>query len=106
MQKRFSEEDLISEIISRNIPDARIKDYELAKLHLKTEIKDIITDLTIIEARVKVSSKKKEHTHQNEMQFKNPCQIHNGGHEWEDCRQNPKNQQDDGKNKNNENNCR
>jgi hypothetical protein len=31
--------------------------------------------------------------------LKNPCRIHNGGHEWDDCRQNPKNAKSDGKDK-------
>ena len=30
-------------------------------------------------------------------QLKNPCRLHNGNHEWDDCRQNPKNQKNDEK---------
>jgi hypothetical protein len=26
----------------------------------------------------------------NKKKFKNPCRVHNGGHEWDDCRQNRK----------------
>ncbi len=69
------------------------------KLHLKTHIRDVLTDLTVIEEQVKTNLKpsnsdKKQH-------LKNPCRIHNGGHEWDDCRQNPKNVKSDDKNKTN-----
>ncbi len=46
--RAFSKEDLISEVMSRNIPSVWMKDFELSKLHLQTEISDIMTDLTII----------------------------------------------------------
>lgn len=52
-------------IPSSDATKCTIKDYGLAGLHLKTEIKDIMTDLVIIEAQVKVSSKIQEHIHQN-----------------------------------------
>jgi hypothetical protein len=52
--KPFSKEDLISEVISRNIPEAWMKDFEFSTLHLRTKISDKTTDLTIIKARVKV----------------------------------------------------
>jgi len=69
------------------------------KLHLKTCIRDVLTDLTVIEEQVKTNLKpsnsdKKQH-------LKNPCRIHNGGHEWDDCRQNPKNIKSNEKNKTN-----
>jgi len=48
--RAFSEEDLILEVIARNIPAVWMKDFELSKLHLQTEISEIMTDLTIIEA--------------------------------------------------------
>ena len=43
--RAFSEEDLISEVIARNIPAVWMKDFELSKLHLQTEISEIIADL-------------------------------------------------------------
>jgi hypothetical protein len=49
------------------------------------KIKDIMTDLDIIKAHAKVSSKNQEHTHQHKKQLKNPCRIHNGGHRRDDC---------------------
>jgi hypothetical protein len=69
------------------------------KLHLKMHIRDVLTDLTVIEKQVKTNLKpsnsdKKQH-------LKNPCRIHNRGHEWDDCRQNPKNIKSDEKNKTN-----
>ncbi len=44
----LSKEDLIAEVIAKNIPNAWVKDFKLAKLHLSTRIKDIISDLTVI----------------------------------------------------------
>jgi hypothetical protein len=98
--RSFSERELIAEVISKNIPSAWKDQFKLSKLHLKTRIKDIMGDLTIIE--------EVNHSKSSKKPLKNPCRVHNGSHEWEDCRQNPKNQQDDkkneGKNKHNENN--
>ncbi len=68
----FYEKDLISEIISRNSPNTWVKDFQLAKLQLKTEMKDIMTDLAIIEAQVKVNMSNQD-THQNKKQLKSPC---------------------------------
>ncbi len=34
----FSEEDLISEVIRKNIPSAWVKYFKMSKLHLKTHI--------------------------------------------------------------------
>jgi hypothetical protein len=97
----FTEEDLIAEVISKNIPLAWVKDFKLAKLHLKNRVRDVMTDLVVIEEQVKTHQKPPENA--NKKQLKNPCRIH-GGHEWEDCRQNPINQKEDGKTKHNENN--
>jgi hypothetical protein len=48
-----------------------------------------MTNLTIIEAPVKVQPKNQEHTHQNKKH------LENGSHEWDNCQQNPKNQKND-----------
>jgi len=52
--RAFSEEDLITEVITANIPSTWNKDYRLANLHLKMQIKHIIGALTIIEEHVKI----------------------------------------------------
>jgi hypothetical protein len=97
--KSFTEEELIAEVISKSIPSAWVKDFRMFKLHLKKRIRDVLTDLTVIEEQVKTNLKptnsdKKQH-------LKNPCRVHNGGYEWDDCRQNPKNLKPDEKNKTN-----
>jgi hypothetical protein len=86
----FTKEDLIAEVISKNIPSAWIKDFKMFKLHLKTKIKDVISELTAIEEQVK-THQKKSHDNPNKKKLKNPCKVHHGSHEWDDCRQNPKN---------------
>jgi hypothetical protein len=102
--RSFSEEDLIAEVISRNIPAVWMKGFELSKLHLQTEISEIMTDLTIIEARVKVQPKQSDKTHQNNKNLRNPCCLHHGSHEWDECHQNPKKQKTDDRNATNNNN--
>lgn len=92
--RSFTEEELISEVISKIIPSAWRVQYILAKLHLKKKINDIMSDLTLIEESIK--------THPTN-HLKNPCRVHNGGHEWDDGRQNPKNAKSDGKEKPNDN---
>jgi hypothetical protein len=47
--RSFTEEELVSEVISKNIPSAWVKDFRMFKLHLKTRVKDVLTDLTVIE---------------------------------------------------------
>ena len=74
----FSEAELITEVISKNIPSAWTKDFRLAKLHLKKCIKDIVSDLTIIEEQVKVPPKNTQEQ-QLRKNLKNPCRIHIGG---------------------------
>jgi len=103
--RAFSEEDLIAEVITKNIPSAWNVQFRLAKLHLKTRIKDIISDLTVIEENIKTHHKN-DHDKSNKKQLKNPCRLHNGGHEWEDCRQNPKNNKDDGRTRTNDDRSR
>jgi hypothetical protein len=73
----FTEEELVSEVISKNIPSTGVKDF---RMYFKP-----------------TNSDKKQH-------LKNPCRIYNGGHEWDDCRQNPKNIKSDGKDKTNDRN--
>jgi hypothetical protein len=53
-------------------------------------IKDIISKLTVIEEQIKTHPKTNQNN-SNKKQLKNPCRLHNGGHEWDDCRKNPKN---------------
>jgi len=96
--KYFTKEKLIAEVISKNIPSV-FKDFRMFKLHLKTRIRDVLTDLMVIKEQVKTNLKP---TNSDKKQnLKNPCRIHNGGHEWDDCRQNPKNLKPDEKNKTN-----
>ena len=58
---------------------------------LKTQIKDVMADLVVIEEQVKIHPKTNhDHNNSNKMQLKNPCHVHNGSHEWDDCHQNPK----------------
>jgi hypothetical protein len=99
--RSFTEETLIEEVITPNIPSAWIMHYELAGLHLKTRISDIIEPLTVIEQRIK--SQVNNNQVQPKKNLKNPCRLHGGNHEWDDCRQNPKNAKNDGKDKSNNN---
>jgi hypothetical protein len=92
----FTEEDLINEVITLNIPSVWEKDFRLANLHVKSKIKDIIEPLTIIEEQIKPTPQMQNPLKKN---LKNPCRIHNGGHEWDNCCQNPKNNKNDGKDK-------
>jgi hypothetical protein len=96
--RSFTEEHLITEVISKNIPAAWIKDFIMFKLHLKTKIKDIISELTVTEEQVKTHPKPSQENPRKK-QLKTPCRVHHGGHEWEDCRQNPKNQKTEDKKK-------
>ncbi len=100
----FTEEDLIAEVISKNIPAVWVKDFKMFKLHLKNKIKDIISELTVIEKQIKIHPKPNQ-DNPNKKQLKTPCKIHNGCHEWEDCRQNPQNQKNEDENSNIGNNC-
>jgi len=59
-------------------------------------------DLTVIEENIKTHPKPNPEK-PNKKNLKNPRRLHNGGHEWDDCRQNPKNQKSVDK-KNTENN--
>jgi hypothetical protein len=47
-----------------------------------------MTDLTNIEARVKVHLKNQDNSHQNKKNLKNPCHLHKSTHKWDECCQN------------------
>jgi hypothetical protein len=66
----LSETDLLAEVIAKNIPAEWVKDFKLAKLHLKMRIKDIMSELAIIEEEVKTH--RKEQNGQNKKNLKNP----------------------------------
>jgi hypothetical protein len=53
----FIEEDLIAEVSSKNIPAAWVKDFKMFKLHLKNKVKDIISELKVIEEQIKIHLK-------------------------------------------------
>jgi hypothetical protein len=88
----FSEEDLIAEVITPNIPSVWMKDFKILQLDREMKIKNIMQKLLIMEETVKVE---KKNTHrqgqENNKHLKNPCRVHNGGHEWDDCRETPQN---------------
>ncbi len=65
------------------------------KLHLKTSIKDILSELTVIEEQIKTHPKGNQDI-PNKKRLKNPCRIH-GTHEWDECWQNPKNNKNNDK---------
>ncbi len=72
--------------------------YHLQNLHLKTRIRDIIEPLTVIEEQIKKQTTSAQQQSQlKNKHLKNPCRLHGGNHEWNDCRQNPKNAKSDGK---------
>ncbi len=98
--RAFSEKELIAEVVSKNIPAAWRIQYRLAKLHLKTKIDDIISDLTL-EENIKTHLKSNHDKANKNKRLKNPCRVHNGGHEWDDYHQNPKNNKNDDKNNRN-----
>jgi len=95
----FSEEDLISEVISKNIPAARVKDFKMPKLHLETSFKDILSELAVIEEKINTHLKNNQ-DNPNKKNLKNPCRIH-GTHKWDECHQNPKNNKNNEKDKTN-----
>jgi hypothetical protein len=97
----FTEKEIIAKVITKNIPAAWKVQFRLANFHLKTRIDDIISGLMVIEENIKTHPKSNQ---EKKKQFKNPCKLHNGGCEWDDCRQNPRNQKnEDKKNENNRN---
>jgi hypothetical protein len=89
----LTEKELITKVITPNLPKAWLKDFKLLKLNCKAKIKEVLQELLVIEDYIKLE--KKPQTHQNGPDhnkiLKNPCRLHNGNHKWADCRQNPKN---------------
>ncbi len=65
-------------------------------LHLATHIRDVTMALMVIEEHIKTHPQPNQEN-PNKKQFKNPCRVHNSGHEWDDCRQSPKNQKNEEK---------
>jgi hypothetical protein len=97
----FSEEDVIADVIATSIPAAWVTDFKLAKLHIQIKIRDVMADLVVIKEQIKTNYKPThDHTNgnNNKKQLKNPCRVHNGGHEWADGHQNPKNDKNNDKN--------
>jgi hypothetical protein len=88
MKWKFFEEDLIAKVIMKNMPSIWVKDFKIAKLHLQTEIKNVMADLVVIKEQIKIKPK----------QLKTPCCAHNGHHKWTECLQNPKKNKSDEKN--------
>jgi len=80
--RSFSEEDLIKEVISKNIPTVWVKGFKMFKLHLKISIKDILSELTVIEEQIKTRPKGNQ-DNPNKKHLKNPCRIH-GTYEWDE----------------------
>jgi hypothetical protein len=88
---KLTEYELSTKVIARNIPPSWVRPIHLMELHLKETVEDMLDKLLIIEAQYK--DKKPQHQkHAQGKHFKNPFRVHNGTHEWDDCRQNPKNQ--------------
>jgi len=71
--RAITKENLITEVISKNIHAAWVKDFKLAKLHLKCRIRDVMTDLAVIKEQDKTHQKPPENP--NKKQFKNPCRM-------------------------------
>jgi hypothetical protein len=59
-------------------------------LNRKTKIKEVLDKLVVMEETIKLEKKQSNQQNANK-HIKNPCKLHNGTHEWADCRQNPKN---------------
>ncbi len=77
----FSEEGLIAEVISKNFPAAWVEDFEMPKLHLETSIKDILSELAVIEEKINTHLKNNQ-DNPDKKNLKNPCRIH-GTHKWD-----------------------
>jgi len=70
--RSFSKEDLIAEVISKNIPAAWEKNFIL---HLKTKIKDILSKLTVKEEKIKTHPKNNENPNKKNIKPP-PCRTH------------------------------
>jgi hypothetical protein len=91
----LSDEDLIAEVITPNLPSAWVKDFKILQLDRETRIKETMQKLLIIEDQVKVERKTHRQGQEKNKHLKNPCHMHNGGHEWDDCHEIPKNKNKD-----------
>jgi hypothetical protein len=85
----LTEKELIAEVITPNLPKPWLTNFKLLELNRKTIIKDVLDKLVVMEETIKFE--KKQSNQQGGNKLKNPCRLHNGTHEWSECRQNPKN---------------
>jgi hypothetical protein len=97
---KLTEYELTTKVIARNIPPSWVRPFHLMELHLKETVEDMLDKLLIIEDQYK-EKKPQNQKHVQGKHFKNPCRVHNGTHEWDDCRQNPKNQRSNKEDKDN-----
>jgi hypothetical protein len=97
---KLTEYKLTTKFIARNIPPSWVRPFHLMELHLKETVEDMLDKLLIIEDQYK-EKKPQNQKHVQGKHFKNPCCVHNGTHEWDDCRQNPKNQHSNKEDKDN-----
>jgi hypothetical protein len=85
----LTERELIAEVITPNLPKPWLTNFKLLELNRKTKIKDVLDKLVVMEENIKLE--KKQSNQQGGNKLKKPCRLHNGTHEWSECRQNPKN---------------
>lgn len=90
----FTEEELITEIITKNIPSAWKMQFKLQALHKAEHLEEITTKLQKIESEIKIqdnqgselSPKDPEHPKNGEGKRKNLCKLPcHKGHTWEQC---------------------
>jgi hypothetical protein len=62
----------------------------MMELHLKETVEDMLNKLLINEDQYKELESHNQ-KHLQGKQLKNPYRFHKGGHEWDDCRENLKN---------------
>jgi hypothetical protein len=87
--KALTGNSIISEIIYNDIPSKGKLQFKLHGLHKQTSINAIIPALIILEENIKpaantTSSIQNKKQGQN-TNLKNPCCLHGGNHEWDDC---------------------
>ncbi len=89
---RLTAYELASKVIARNIPSNWERPFHLMELHLEENVEDMVDKLLIIEDQYRKPVEQKHPQRQHhDKHLRNPCRVHNGGHEWDDCRQNPRN---------------
>lgn len=69
--RAFTEAELIIEVISKNIPFVWKVHFCLAELHMKKQIDDILSTLTVIEEDIKTHPKNNQ-DNPNKKLLKNP----------------------------------